>query len=836
MPRLMRLILILAAVWSGAIFPSEIGAPLGVTSQVVAATSGTAASAENKQEASHPFLDFLKALLTSWAFVAIAALVVFYKPIIGLIEALAAAMPDGGINVDVGSVKVQIAERSFDTIEDRRVHFSITPFDPEPVPVAEQLSIFFEVSGGPSPDGATTTVDFPSQLTFQVSDYIGGRWVTNHSAEKKQLEKIRKALTNAVGAGVSLSSVRKEVVQFVRATEKCRSFEARWFAEFLEAHTQLRADIMALTPQDLTTNADDFLILHIAGIAYAQLGVWASGKQLLDKIALKDGKPWYLPSGDIWLACAYHNYIDKSAAADVKGKIDSYLQELCSETDQLLKTGMEFETATKDLGLWKTMPSSQSNIGYYKREILKVIGNMAAIVGDYWDEPAKKESYFKLAERMLTESNKEFDGDPPSPLDRNNLADLYRQMGRYDEAHAQINEALREGAQSPDPAFVNTQAWIFWKQGEPVKALRALQQYSEAQAKAGDPQDVDQYLDNQILAAKLAVSVKNGPGPARFAQAAELLEEARRFFEAQDSKRLDEEGDRIRAEIDELLGFTYLALLDNELQAAEAFDRLQGHDSAAPTVVQWRRKLGHATALIRFARANRLSFSSTAALRQRDWAATFLADGEARLKAFSLRGSIPSRGRIRHFRLHLDTCSVIHELARETFHEGLVKAAQTILEREEAIIAELRQVLYDDVAFKHSLKISGSSIPSQIEAADAQLHFLLGRISLESNPGFNDAELLANAEKNFNAARGITPELECQIDLAMGRMFLSAAQTSREGAEILYRRAVSSFERATTHNVPKLQSVTLIELADAYARQPSLLRRKKKIQKGDATS
>jgi tetratricopeptide (TPR) repeat protein len=461
---------------------------------------------------------------------------------------------------------------------------------------------------------------------------------------------------------------------------------------------------------------------------------------------------------------------------------------------------------------------------------------MAAIVGDYWDEPAKKKRYFNLAERMLTDANKELDGDPSSPLDRNNLADLYRQMGRYEEAHAQINEALRESTQSPDPTFVNTQAWIFWKQDEPLKALQALQQYVEAQAKAGDPQDMDQYLDNQILAAKLAVSVKNGLGAARFAQAAELLEEARSFFEADYSKRRDEEAKRIRAEIDELLGFTYLALQDNEARAAEAFDRLQGQSSSATTVVQWRRKLGHATALIRVARANRLSFSSAAASRQRDRAATILVDNEARLKAFSLKGGIPSKGRIRHFRLHLDTCSVIHELARETFHEGLVKPAQTILEREEAIITELRQVLYDDVDFRHSLKASGSPILSQIEATDAQRHFLLGRIAVESNPGFNDAELLANAEKNFNAARGITPELECQIDLAMGRMFLGAAQTGREDAEILYRRAVSSFERATTHNVPKLQPVTLMELADAYARRTSLLRRKKKPKTAGATS
>jgi hypothetical protein len=773
--------------------------------------------------------DLVKGVINiNWALVALILMIALRKQLVGIVEALAAAMHERAFNVDVGTVKIQVMERVLDASEDRLIRFSISPFDLDEIPKVDQLSSFFDVAGNPVLD-STAAEGIPSQLTFVVSDYVGGQWADKHPAEKVALNQAYTAVTSAFAQAVQLSDVWKELVAFARANERNRFFEAGALADLLEKHPFAQDGLLALTPQNLQTDADDYLVLHVAGIACAQVSNWKLGKQLLDKIAHQKDKPHYLPAGDIWIACAYHQYIEESMAKDVEGKLNSYLQELLTTADKLLDQGKQFAKAMEDPANWRTIPSSAANIGYYKREIRKVLGSVAGIVADYAERPDLRSRYFNFAEKMLDEANKTIDNDPSSPLDRNNLADLYRQMGNCAEAHAQLNAALRESAQSPDPTFYNTLAWIFWKEENPLSGLLCLQQYGEMHAKAAtDRQDVNQYMDNQILAAKLAAAIRPRLGPARFAQAADLLEAARCFFDTNWPTRKDPEATRIRAEMDELLGFTYLALAGSESRALEAFDRLQGRGNAdAPTVVQWRRRLGHATALTRLARVDRRNYSAGEASEKREGASKVLADSAAALKAFSLDRKIPSSRRIRHVRIHLDTVAALHALAKETLHAGVGKAALTLAEQEESIMAGLQEVLNDDPAFRDSLGSTGSSILGQIQFSVAQRHFLVGQILVQLDPSFTDSDVLKKAESHFTAARGVNGEFDCQIDLSIGEMFLKAAQAGKDDPVVLYRRAVSSFEFAATREAPKLHGEAVRVLSDVYSIENSILRKKK---------
>ncbi len=388
--------------------------------------------------------------------------------------------------------------------------------------------------------------------------------------------------------------------------------------------------------------------------------------------------------------------------------------------------------------------------------------------------------------------------------------------------------ALRHSDQ-PDPTFYDTRARIFQGQGQPLAGLLALAQYSEAQARAAGEQDVEQYIENQIFAAKLAVAVDEGLRYAYRALAASILENVRRFVADVIPKYLG--GRKYQHEIEALLGLAYLGLPGNKSRAVDAFDRLaalSGDNATAET--KWRWRLGKATALTSLARAQRRNFASPVAARHLQRAAAELADGSAIVNQFGLDLALPVGQRLLNFRLQLETAAAVHALAEESFCEGGLDAAHHLMEQQDTILISLRTALETDPALPQSLGSELARARSQVRLYEARRCFLLGRISIRSDPSFSDAGLADKVDVTFKPARGVNSELDCRIDLELGELLFDLALAGKGDVNDLYARAVATLELATTRDAPALRAVTVKVLAEAYARRGAVLGKARKSQ------
>ena len=70
-----------------------------------------------------------------------------------------------------------------------------------------------------------------------------------------------------------------------------------------------------------------------------------------------------------------------------------------------------------------------------------------------------------LAQQTYRNCTASIDGEAPSALDHNNLADTYRQFGAleksyYAKAHDEIDQAMQLTGSREDPTFLNTEALI----------------------------------------------------------------------------------------------------------------------------------------------------------------------------------------------------------------------------------------------------------------------------------------------------------------------------------------------------------------------------------------
>jgi hypothetical protein len=528
--------------------------------------------------------------------------------------------------------------------------------------------------------------------------------------------------------------------------------------------------------------------------------------------------PPYLPAGDAWLACAYHDYIQQTRAGASAVELDS--EEFLKGVEAIVQQGRELaaKVAAAD---FTTFPTAKRNIPYYKSALLEVLGDITSILADY-STNAKREQYLREGEKYLTQCLQE--NDLPSPLLRNSLADVSRQLGRYIEAHQQLDEAFLNSP-APDPALYHTRAMIFWEQGLPLKGLFALEQYDESKVKEDAAQDAEQYVENQILAAQLAAAVDCGAGDQYVAIAADILEAARRFLDKRAAILSPELAQDLRTRIDELLGFAYLQVPGHESRAVDAFDLLSVAGGVkAPPEISWRRRLGQAKALTRLARSQRRNFSSQVAAQQCDRANAQLAKSSETIKQFGLDSAPPVAARRRRALLHLDTAVAIQALAEESFCEGKLKPAQDMLEQNNDILASLRGALGSDSSLRRELGAQLTTVNARLRLLEAQRCFLLGRIALRSDPSFSGSGLLDQVEANFNAARGVDSDLECRIDLEFGELLLAAAMAKKGDVKMLYRRSLTALEAAAGRDAPALRAETMRALADAYSRSAAVAR------------
>jgi hypothetical protein len=351
-------------------------------------------------------------------------------------------------------------------------------------------------------------------------------------------------------------------------------------------------------------------------------------------------------------------------------------------------------------GNWITrFPVASGNAPYYEREVAKTLGTIYSILGDY--SALRREHYLQLAESYLDRCARLLHGENPSALDHNNLADLYRQLDKCKEAQREIDLAFREKPDVLDPTFVQTQAMIFWRQKQPLRALLETQRYGEDHAEHADSDDMDQFIQNQILGARLAANIEADHNDSYLGLASKLLEKARAFV----SRKFEPNSKTaIRlSTIDELLGFAYFELPGQEALSVKAFERIQEALAgvAVPPTIEWRRKLGLAKAQTRLARAERRRYSAETS-RLYWLAAKNVLQDSARVvnEHFSLASDVELPFPARNFRFSLDTVIADQDLSEESFWQGQGDDSKNLADQGATISLRLQACLEPDAPLK----------------------------------------------------------------------------------------------------------------------------------------
>jgi tetratricopeptide (TPR) repeat protein len=543
---------------------SATGAPtpmLTATSTAAPTGTATATPAATATATAVPLLTTLKAAQEittgffagiTWTLVALLLPLFFWKYVARLLRGMAAAMETRAFTVDVGTFKVIIGERPLDASIDQTRLFSHSPFELDPVP-----------------DRPSALIAIEPQNAYVFSDFVAGIWAASHQNEvgdmgaaldrlKLTCDRLRDPAGNP---RATLADVRAEVVEYVRRLEAVRFLRVSEFSSLLDSQEPLRTELENMTLTDLPGDQENCLIIFAAGLSYAHCGQWTLATQLLSKVALKNLQPHYYPAGDSWIGSTYHQHVQELLMKEPQLPFDS--RDFSDPVNAMLESGRAIDEAirTKDGAMqpasaayWtRQFGVSVNNVAYYKRELWKSLGFLYSFLGDYSKAPEKRKQYFTQAMLYLSRCNEEVDGDPPTPLDRNNLADVYRQLGELPEATRLVNQALKE-VTVPDPSFYNTQAWIFWNDGQPLSGFLALQHYGETEADKADQQDLEQYVLNQIFAAKLAANIPEASRPSYVALAASRLETARLFVNRKEDRLGKSSANKLLAEIEELLG------------------------------------------------------------------------------------------------------------------------------------------------------------------------------------------------------------------------------------------------------------------------------------------
>ena len=758
----------------------------------------------------------------SWAVAALVIVVVLKKRLSDVLRALVDAMRDRSVSFDVGTVvKVQVAERVPEGLDEARPFHSPSPFD---------------IDDDSVPDGSTLLHQIAPQLTFQVSDSVAREWELHGGAPAvKKMRDDRTALSAACDLpGATFDSLRPALVKYAASLEAARFREAPALADLIDRCLAIKSGLAALDVTDAAHGTDNRLVLFVAGVALAQRASepadWQEPKTLLDRVAWRDDAPFYVPAGSMWTAASYHQLLAELTAT--KASVDS--DEVWQKINQLIERGQRLLRAM-EAQPWGTV-GVVSPKGYYLREVRKDLGDVASLVADQLSALPKRRALFAIAEEHLEKCAEDIEGEAPTVLDHNNLADLYRQLGDlsrkgdndiakandYDRlAHEQIDKAFTHGRPS-DPAVHHTLALLLFSEQRLRDALLALAEYSKDHALRGDDQDREQYVDNQILAAKLAVAQYPAGDVCGLALAAATLEDAAKLVVTARGRFDAGTSATLQARLDELLAFAYLQLPGREERAVDAFKRLLAWPAdKRVSADELRARIGYATALARSARLQRRQFSRSAAERLRARASDEI-DSVRGLLEKSSADAAGRRLQPGSVGVWLDAVRAMQLLAEERFAGSEGQLAQSLADHETDILSTLGTALG-----------SAASSGQDAEAGNALRrvvvrHALLcARLRVEADPDLSKEDTVAKVKEMLEKARGATALYECQADLELGSLLLTSAHLGKGDPRKDYIASVASFERAVERDAPSLRAETVRALAQAYALRASILRRAK---------
>ena len=122
---------------------------------------------------------------------------------------------------------------------------------------------------------STILSEFAPQIQFKVTDYVAQFW--KRDAGRTAADQMVSA-HDAFEAAFSRSEPRSELEKFCRALETSRFLEAHRLAAYIEDHANIGKIKDSIMSHDSFTPGDQ-LILHCAGVAYAQQSQWAKAKK-----------------------------------------------------------------------------------------------------------------------------------------------------------------------------------------------------------------------------------------------------------------------------------------------------------------------------------------------------------------------------------------------------------------------------------------------------------------------------------------------------------------------------------------------------------------------------
>ncbi len=752
----------------------------------------------------------------SWAVVALIVLVALRRQIIGVLHGLIAAMQERSVSLDVGAVKIQVAERGPESIDEVRPIYSPSPFELDEPLTEKALPLLSEIE---------------PQSTFRVSDRVARYWTTKGSlAAAADTMRLNREKLRAISADVTMAAVAGNLLPYVRSLEAARFLEATQLASWLGDHHGVNDAILALKPTEISKERDDCLLLYATAIAFAQNEDASRAFVALDRLAWAADKPFYLPAASSWLMAAYHSLLANLKRTTPDVRVES--PEVLDKIRALLDRADQLVNAIDGEADWNRFGVMASK-GYYVREAHKSFGVVLSGVADQVSPP-HRDQFLKKAALHLERCTQEIDGDPPSSLDQNNFADLQRQRGEllrldgkeheaaalFGRAREAIDRAFQDGRPG-DPLYHDTLARIYASERRFREAWMSLEEYSAVNAvRSNNPQDVEQYLDNQILASKLALVTYEGEVVRGLSVAAAILEGARDFLRRSghllnsESKVADHE-----AQVCELLAFAYLQIPRSEQPAAESFKRLFAIVAWRPgETKEVRSRIGWATALGRIARLHRLQISPATAAAFRKSAIDALKPAFAELEARKGDLTLPSPGRRSSLGIWIDGVRAMQLLAEERFAGSEMTDARALAEAEAPLLATLEESV-------QQTRPPDENGPARaaVQRVVARHGLLSARLLFQTDPTLKQADTITKIELILTRVQG-DALFECQRDLEIGFVRLTSAMWKRGDPSADYRESIAAFERAAGRDVPSLRADVIDALARAHALRPSILR------------
>ena len=736
----------------------------------------------------------------------LAAVLIFFfarTPLMALIDEIRRSMSRRPVDIEIGQVKVKLHDLPDDAIA------VIPVLSPSPFEFGE--------------DGALATAGqvqgVPPQLLFHASDYVAKDWEKRDAAGRRAVTAMDDAykalITTLEMFEVTVPQVKPALITYARALEAARFRLAPRFAALIAANSKVRK-VLEEAKQASPPGPDHVALLHAAAVASGQAGDWQSASDWLKPIAWKDDAPLHPQAAVMWLAAAYQSSLSTPQGPADPAAVAAGVTDLLDKGDKLLKA-LETDVGWAARGL-------KSPRGFYLREVYKDLGAIASIVAEYAADAAAAQRLFDRAAPYLIRCTETLEGEAASAIDYNNLADFYRQLGdaaalRGQRAQAQTHYAAADeqmmrvfAATRPgDPAFHNTAALLYQAEGRHAEALRVLAEYSSdlALSPAADRQDREQYLDNQILAARLTV----GPMPTLLSltQARAILMAADSFLDRTRGEFTPGTCSRLLTEILQLLAFAELQLPNAELAAALTFGRLFADAEWKPApLVALRARIGRARARGRAARVYRRRAEPQQAAAMRESA---VKDAAEIVKALDNERLEPDAAAPRTG-LWIDATRALLLLAEEELSASELGEA-----RKHGDAAGKLLMALDAVAVA-----AGADGPLRIPSREQSARLALLDIQLLrlADPDLDKAETITTVRSRIAGARGFNARYESLADLALASLLLRSVQLRRGDPPRDYDAAVMALERASERDVPSLRGEIIRELARAYGMRVSV--------------